>query len=129
MCLVHVQSTRKPDRAFCGMPIPVGSRPRQSSPGRDGPSSFYVSALEIEDLLRRVPGIARRIPLCPGCVVNFRRAGHAASGSPGAGVLDGGADEGDASGDLVADDVAPSRRGVPVDPGVLDEDDGEDDPR
>lgn len=67
---VHVQSPRKPDRSFCGMPIRV---PRGA--GGDPPLA-YVSAVVAARLAGGEHGI---VPICRGCLENLARYDVAAA--------------------------------------------------
>ncbi len=73
---------------FCGLPILATARPRSwgDTPDRaDAPSPFYVSAQDaarLMELMRDSPGLAAGVPLCPGCVVNLRRANRAIGYGP-----------------------------------------------
>lgn len=82
---VHVQSLRKPDRSFCGMPIRSGS----GSSGGD-PDLAYVSVVVATRLSRD-----GSVDVCPGCRENMARYEVAvarrrslSSGSAGSGSVE-----------------------------------------
>lgn len=76
MLQVHIQSPRKPGKAFCGLLLrsekilPVGSR------GAD-PPPMYVSHQRARDIVADPAGSS--LPICPGCVVNMGRFDEASA--------------------------------------------------
>jgi hypothetical protein len=60
---VHVQSSRKPDRSFCGLPI-------RSAPDGEAPNLAYVSVVVANRLSRSG---SEEFDICAGCRENLER--------------------------------------------------------